>query len=84
MDRVQAKVESDLAEKASDLPVRDWLVRTGLDATEDPAVWVWATLEGEPDLAARDAIRDRVREVVRDTTDWWVYVLFRGVGDPEP
>ena len=26
-------------------PVREWRVEEGLDATDDPAVWVWAMIE---------------------------------------
>ena len=60
-------------------PVSSWQVETGFDATDDPAVWVWAWLEKDKvdrrslsDLRAkiRDAIHEQVPERV------WVYTRF--------
>ena len=65
-----------------DLPadVVSWEVEVGPDATQEPAVWVWATLaEDTVDAPTRAAVRDRVREAVRGVNggEEWVYVRFR-------
>ena len=70
-----------------DLPteVRGWRVEVGLDATDDPAVWIWALVER--DDAAPQALRqlkDMARKAVRDTTDLWPYVLIRGADEDDP
>ena len=66
-------------------PVSSWRVEAGPDATEDPAVWVWAMLEHEEvDFGTRSQLRNIVRDLVRRETDesWWVYVRFRGASEP--
>ena len=78
-----ADIRTEL-EQLTDLPVpvRSWLVEDGLDATDDPAVWVWALLDADdfdPDRMAR--IRFIVRDVVRSASGLWAYVLFRGVDE---
>ena len=40
-------------------PVRSWLVEEGLDATDDPAVWVWALVESDDvDMDALSRLKD--------------------------
>ena len=66
-------------------PVGGWQVETGLDATDDPAVWVWAALEDEEaGIDARNRLRWVVRDAVRRVTgdERWVYVRIRTVSDP--
>jgi len=61
-------------------PVSSWYVETGPDATEEAAVWVWATLSEEGvDAGTRAQLRDIVRDAVRRASDAaaWVYVRFR-------
>ena len=91
MDITPELVEAEL-EKLRDLPtpVAWWEVRTGLDSTDDPAVWVWAMLEDEDaDFATVSVVRRKVRDLVRDVTRrqtgtaWWPYVHFRGVSEVE-
>ena len=82
-----ASIRTEL-EELQDLPtpVRSWLVEEGLDATDDPAVWVWAIIE-QPD-ADPDNLRQLkaiARDVVREATGGlWAYVLIRGADEPEP
>lgn len=65
-------------------PVRSWLVEEGLDATDDPAVWVWALVEqGDADVDTFRRLKAMVRKVVRDTTGLWAYVLIRGADETE-
>ena len=67
-------------------PVSSWRVEVGPDATEDPAVWVWAVLEHEEvDVGTRSRLRKIVRDLVRSETDSddWVYVRFRGASEAE-
>ena len=69
-------------------PVRAWRVEEGLDATDDPAVWIWALMdqsEAEADTLRqpRAMARDVVCDVVRDGTDLWAYVLVRGADEVE-
>ena len=47
MEITATEIKSDL-DKLSALPARvsGWEVETGLDAADEPAVWVWALLEG--------------------------------------
>lgn len=62
-------------------PVSSWQVEAGPDATEDPAVWVWAMLEHEDvDAGIRSQLRNIVRDLVHREADatGWVYVRFRG------
>ena len=67
-------------------PVSGWQVETGPDATDDPAVWVWAILEQENvDRATRSRLREIVRDTVQATTgpSIWVYVRFRAASEVE-
>lgn len=46
-------------------PVSDWIVETGADSTDDPAVWVWAVLpDDKTDIRTRIAIRDIVFDFI--------------------
>ena len=64
--------------------VSSWHVEAGPDATDEPAVWVWAILEEDADAKTRAIVRESVRESVRDFvrhetgSEVWVYVRFRG------
>ena len=66
-------------------PVASWEVETGLDATDDPSVWVWAMLEEEDvdsGTRARPAGHHRQsgkRGLAHDPP--WVYVRFRGASE---
>ena len=78
-------IESALAE-LRELPaeVNSWQVETGPDATDDPAVWVWVTLEVEDvDFQTRSQLREIVcNQVRRETNDGsWVYVRFRSASE---
>ncbi len=82
------EIESVLNE-IQDLPTRvsGWLVETGVDSTDEPAVWVWALLEDdEVDFDTRSRLRDMVRKQVREKTgpSVWVYVRFRGASEKVP
>lgn len=73
-------------EQLTDLPVpaRAWLVEEGLDAADDPAAWVWALIESDgldPDRMAR--LKSMARDVVRNPSGLWAYVLVRGVDETE-
>ena len=73
-------------EKLTDLPVpvRAWLVEEGLDATDDPAVWVWALIEPDDLDADRVAsLTSMVGDFVRNASGGWAYVLVRGVDETE-
>ena len=61
------------------VPVRSWHVETGADATGDPAIWVWVTLDDHVELGTRDQIREQVRHTIQrmDEDAPWVYVRFR-------
>ena len=66
-------------------PVNSWRVEIGIDAADQPAVWVWAMLdEEEVDLDTGERLRDIVRDAVRRETgdESWVYVRFRSASDP--
>ncbi len=67
-------------------PVHAWRVKEGLDATDDPAVWVWAIIdEADYDAEALHQVKDMARAVVRSTVPGlWPYVLVRGLGEPDP
>ena len=87
METTAATIESALKE-LSDLPtpVSSWRVEIGLDATEDPAVRVWAMLERDDvDAGTRSRLRNIVSDLVRSETDsdHWVYVRFRGASEAE-
>ena len=80
-----ADIRAEL-EQLTDLPVpvRAWLVEEGLDATDDPAVWVWALIESDdldPDRMTR--LKSMARDVVRNASGLWAYVLVRGVDETE-
>ena len=66
-------------------PVKSWLVEEGLDATDDPAIWVWAVVERhDVDMATLSRLKLIARETVRDATGGlWAYVLVRGADEPE-
>ena len=80
-----ARIRSEL-ENLSNLPtpVRSWLVEEGLDATDDPAVWVWAVVERDDvDMDSLGLLKEMAREVVRQATGGlWAYVLVRGANEP--
>ena len=79
-----AKIRSQL-EELQDLPmpVRSWLVKVGIDAADDPAVWVWALLDREDvDMDSQSHLESIVREAVCETTGLWTYVLVRGADEP--
>lgn len=85
MEMTAAAIESALG-KLTNLPtpVSGWEVKTGLDATDDPAVWVWVKLLNEHvDIGTRSQLRDMVRDRVRRKTGApvWVYVRFRGASE---
>ena len=78
-----SEIESKLKELSGlPTPVRSWIVQMGLDTTDEPAVWVWVTLEREyDDVDAKE--RADLRKLVRASVhDWvgedahWVYVRF--------
>ena len=80
-----ANIRTEL-EQLTDLPVpvRAWVVEEGLDATDDPAIWVWALIESDdldPDRMTR--LKSMARDVVRDAFGLWAYVLVRGVDETE-
>ena len=61
-------------------PVADWLVETGTDSADEPAVWVWAVLQNdEVALDTRLQIRDMILDFLREKSETpiWVYVNFR-------
>ena len=65
-------------------PVSSWRVEAGPDATEEPAVWVWAMLEHEDvDFGTRTRLRNIVRDLVRREAGdaYWVHVRFRGASE---
>ena len=65
-------------------PVSDWLVETGTDSTDEPAVWVWAILpDDQTDIQTRLAVRDLVFDFIRERSDTpvYVYVSFRTVAE---
>lgn len=66
-------------------PVSSWRVEIGIDAADEPAVWVWAMLdEEEVDLDTGERLRDIVRAAIRRETgdEGWVYVRFRSASEP--
>ena len=65
-------------------PVRAWRVEEGLDATDDPAVWIWALVEeSDADADTLRRLKWMARDAVRDATGLWVYVLVRGADEAE-
>lgn len=70
------------------VPVADWQIEEGYDATGDHAVWVWAILDdGELESAKRsdiETIREMVREAVTRASPApvpWAYVRFRATSE---
>ena len=64
--------------------VSDWVVETGTDSADEPAVWVWAVLsEEDVDLDTRISIRDRVFDFIRQRCEIpvWVYVSFKAASE---
>lgn len=61
-------------------PVADWLVETGTDSADEPAVWIWAVLQNDGvTLDTRLQLRDMILDFLRENSDTpvWVYVNFR-------
>lgn len=66
--------------------VSDWLVQTGTDSADEPAVWIWAVLpDDDADFDALIAIRDLVLAHVREHSEipLGVYVSFKTVDEME-
>lgn len=72
--------------------IENWHVETGSDATGDPAIWVWISVQDEMldqmDTAKREEIRDIVSSEIQKklvgsygTSIPWVYVRFRGASE---
>ena len=82
-------VDSDIRAALDELPplptdVSDWLVQTGTDSTDEPAVWIWAMLpDDRADFDTLIAVRDLVLAHVREQSEvpLGVYVSFRTVGE---
>lgn len=65
-------------------PVRAWRVEEGLDATDDPAVWIWALVEeSDADADSLGLLKAIARDAVREATGLWAYVLVRGADEVE-
>ena len=65
-------------------PMRAWRVEEGLDATDDPAVWIWALVEErDADADTVGRLKAMARDAVREATGLWAYVLVRGVDEVE-
>ena len=65
-------------------PVRSWLVEEGVDATDDPAVWVWALIEqNDADAETLGRLKVIARELVHQATGLWAYVLIRGADETD-
>ena len=65
-------------------PVRSWRVEEGLDATDEPAVWIWAVVDrADADAEALWRLKSIAREVVRHATGLWAYVLIRGFDETD-
>ena len=88
MTKTTTNIESEL-EKLPSLPtpVASWRVEARPDWTDEPAVWVWVTLEHD-DVDAktvahmRDIVRASVSEMVGDEAHW-VYVRFQVASEAE-
>lgn len=73
-------------ERLTDLPapVRGWLVKGGLDASDEPAVWIWALIDPDDfDADRMTRLKTMVRDAIRNTFGLWAYVLIRGVDETE-
>ena len=83
MQSTTEDIQSELGERLSGFPVRAWRVEEGLDATDDRAIWVWASVEsGDVDADMLSRLKAAARAVVRSKTDGlWAYVLIRGVDE---
>jgi hypothetical protein len=71
------------------VPVQAWQVEVGPDATDDLAVWVWATLADQDfkDPADTLRLRERIWTAIRERhedADPWVYVRFRALSEAPP
>ena len=80
-----AEIRSFLAHLQQHLPteVDKWIVHTGIDSTEKPAIWVRAVLLDEyVDIDTHITIRNKVFDFVRKRCNFsgWVYVNFRTTG----
>ena len=67
-------------------PVADWLVETGTDSADEPAVWVWAVLQNDGvTLDTRLQLRDMILDFLRENSDTpvWVYVNFRAASETD-
>ena len=81
MHSAEPKIRSILAELPP-LPadVSYWIVQTGVDSADEPAIWVWAVLSDyTTDFDIRIRIRDIVLDFIRERSDIpiWVYVGFK-------
>ena len=70
-----------------DIPpqIDSWEVESGLDWTDDPAVWVWALLRDENiDATIRRSLRKTIRALVHQRTgnEIGVYIRFRPASEP--
>ena len=87
MDIAASTIEAALGQLSElPTPVSSWHVETGLDSTDDPAVWVWAMLtEEEVEFAKRHRLRSIIRDLVEEKTNssMLVYVRFRGASEVE-
>lgn len=65
------------------LPIVDWQVKIGLDATGEEAVWVWAILEDdiEVDKKARWELWEIIQKKITTEKINWVYLRFRGISE---
>ena len=81
-----AEIRSILFDELPSLPVEvnEWIVRTVIDSTEKPAIWVWAVLPDEnTDIDIRLTIRDIVFDFLRIRCHFlgWVYVSFKTIDE---
>lgn len=88
MEITAGEIETALSEIGNlPTPVSGWLVETGLDSADQPAVWVWALLvEDEVDFDTLSLLRNMVFDKVQSRTgpSIWVYVRFRGASETVP
>lgn len=81
MANVEAALE-ELRTGSLPMPLDEWRVETGLDWSDDPAIWVWLPIGGdgmddsEIDrlVALQDIVHERVKNAVDD--DSLVYIRF--------
>ncbi|MCY4055966.1 MAG: hypothetical protein OXF67_08955 [Cyanobacteria bacterium MAG CAR4_bin_6] len=74
--------------KLSDLPtpVGDWIIETGIDSTDEEAVWVWAMLKEDEDKIEFNKIEELESIITKQVkqiagSDTTAYVRFRGVSE---